>query len=179
VTPRVEFIESVLLYHVGSEFNGPKIAKFDMRAVLRGDWEKRAAGHAQLIQNAAEKPNEAREDLDLPNAGPIGDKLYAQQQIVELGTAPARTSTTGAPAPGNQRRTQPPPAQGPATTNGSIAKKKYVSAIHARLGSGQSAREVAKAMIIRTGDIEGVREAFEYIRDGEYIMNGELDELAS
>jgi HK97 family phage portal protein len=177
VTPRVEFIESVLHYHVGNEFNGPKIAKFDMRAVLRGDWEKRAAGHAQLIQNAAEKPNEAREDLDLPNAGPIGDVLYAQQQIVKLGTPPARPSNS-TPS-GGQRPTKPPPAQQAATTNGSIAKQKYMRDINGMLGRGYSPQDCAKEMILRTGDIEGVREAFEYIRDGEYIMNGELEELTA
>jgi HK97 family phage portal protein len=176
VTPRVEFIESVLKYHVGNEFNGPKLAKFDMKAVLRGDWEKRAAGHAQLIQNAAEKPNEAREDLDLPNAGPIGDFLYAQQQIVKLGTPPARPS--GATSPGGQRSTHPTPSQGPATTGGTIAKKKYLRDINGLLQRGCSPLDAAKEMVLRTGDVEGVREAFDDIRDG-FTLNGELEELVS
>ena len=180
VMPRVEFIESVLLYHVGNEFNGPKFAKFDLRSVLRGDWEKEAMAHAQLVQNALEKPNEGREKLDLPSAGPIGDKLYAQQQIVELGTTPARLPAGAPRGPvGGQRPTKPPPAQAPATTNGSIAQKKYVRDINGMLGGGMSAGDAAKAMILRTHDIEGVRAAFDFIRDGEFLLNGELDGLAS
>ena len=51
MTPRVEFIESVLRTYVGNEFNGPKTAKFDMRHVPAGDGRNRAVAHAQMIQS--------------------------------------------------------------------------------------------------------------------------------
>lgn len=160
LTPRVEFIESVLRTHVGNEFNGPKTAKFDMRHVLRGDWEKRAAAHAQMIQSGFEKPSEAREDMDLPDAGKIADALYAQQQIQPLGAPPARGGgPTALPAGGST--STPPPAQPASLTGGNIAK--YVRDISGLIGRGRTLHEAADELVLKTGDRDGVKDAFEYL----------------
>lgn len=158
---RIEMIESVLRTHVGGDFNGPKVAKFDLKSVLRGDPEKMAAAFAQAIQSGYLKPSEAREQSDLPNAGPIADKLYAQQQIQPLGTAPARpggdTPTPALPAGGHPTVT--PPAQAMPLTSGSVAK--HVRDISALLGRGKTMPEAAEHIIQKTGDREGVKAACE------------------
>jgi HK97 family phage portal protein len=169
ITPRAEFMESVLREYVGNEFYGPKVAKFDMRAVLRGDWEKRAGAHAQLIQSAAEMPAEAREDLDLPDAGPLSHKLYAQQQIQPLGTLPARPGTGGgSPQPsGGGSSSTPPPAQASALTGQNVSAKDYVRSIGGLLGRGRTLQEAANEMVRKTGDRDGVKAAFEYLMGRE------------
>jgi HK97 family phage portal protein len=158
LTPRVEFIESVLRTHVGNDFYGPKVAKFDMRHVLRGDWEKRGAVHAQMVQNFIEKPSEAREDMDLPDAGPLADQLFGQQQLVAIGTPPARSAASLPPGAGGDHTT-PTPAQAPPLTNAS----KYIRDISGLIGRGKTLHEAAEQMLDKTGDREGVKAAFEYL----------------
>lgn len=166
LTPRIEFIESVIRTHVGSEFYGPKCAKFDMKHVLRGDWESRAEAHTSLIQSGIEKPSEAREDLDLPDAGAIADRLYAQQQIQPLGTPPARPGLPGKPddphpePPGGDSTTAPP-AQPPALTGANVTK--YQRDISGLLGRGKTLQEAADYLIQKTGDREGIKQAFELL----------------
>jgi HK97 family phage portal protein len=168
ITPRVEMLESVLCTHVGCDFYGPKVAKFDFKHVLRGDWEARAAAHAQLIQAGIEKPSEARLDLELPDAGKIADRLYAQQQIVALGTAPARPAGPAMPGAGGQHTT-PPPGEGPALTGSkpSATTPKYVRDIGGMLGRGKTMQEAAAALIQKTGDRDGVKQAFEHLMERE------------
>lgn len=164
ITPRVEFVESTLRAHVGSDFYGPKVAKFDMRHVLRGDWEKRAGAHSQMVQSGIEEPAEAREDMDLPDAGPISHKLYAQQQIQPLGTAPARPAGGGSPEPSAQHELVP--AQAAAITGSNVAKpnvQKYVRDISGLIGRGRTLHEAADEMVSKTGDAAGVKAAFEYL----------------
>lgn len=168
--PRVEFIESVLRTHVGSEFYGPKVAKFDMKHVLRGDWEARAVSHAQMIQSGFEKPSEAREDMDLPNAGPVADQLYAQQQIQPLGTPAARPGLPIKPdaqpaLPTGGDHTTTPPAQDIPLTNANVAK--YKRDIGGLLGRGKTLQQAADHLISKTGDRDGVKAAFEQLLDRE------------
>src|SRR5271166_5023489 len=75
ICPRLELLESVFDYYVGTEFNGQLEAKFDTRQVLRGDPVQRAAMHKDLVQTGIEKPSEARPDFDLGDAGPTADEL--------------------------------------------------------------------------------------------------------
>lgn len=160
---RIEMIESVLRTHVGGDFYGPKVAKFDLKQVLRGDPEKMAAANAQAIQSGYLKPSEAREQNDLPNAGPIANKLYAQQQIVPLGSPPAAPAApAGAPhpaLPAGGHPTLTPPAQAIPLTNGSVAK--HVRDISALLGRGKTMPEAAEHVIQKTGDRDGVKAACE------------------
>jgi HK97 family phage portal protein len=166
ICPRIDFIESVLDYHIGTEFNGPKVARFAVGKMLKGDWEKRAAAHAQLVQNLIEKPNEARHDLDLEaDSDKDADKLWGQQQLVVMGTPPARTAGPGQPALPAGRSTTPPP-EGPATNrSGDIAK--YVRDIGALVGRGQTLNAAAQHVINKTGDHAGVKAAFEYLLEHE------------
>lgn len=161
IMPRIDFIESVLDYHVGTEFNGPKVARFPVGKMLKGDWVKRAAAHAQMVQNLIEKPDEARHDMDLEAVGGPADKLYGQQQLVPIGTPPARAA--GQPALPAGRSTSPAP-EGPATNrSGAIAK--HVREIGAHVGRGKTLQQAAQFVIDRTGDFDGVREAFEFLLD--------------
>ncbi|MFM9261864.1 phage portal protein [Rhodococcus sp. 5A-K4] len=92
--PRLEFIESVLDTYLGSEFNGARYARFNVAAVLRGDFEARAVAIAPLVQSGVFKPSEARELFDLNDAGEVADRLYANAAIQPLGNPAERLSGT-------------------------------------------------------------------------------------
>lgn len=157
IMPRIEAFESVLKTHVGDEFFGPKKAKWDMRHVLRGDWEKRAGAHAQLVQSGIEEPAEAREDMDLPDAGQVSHQLFAQQQLQPLGTPPARPSLPAGHAPEMVGEAQP-----------SALVAKYVRDISGHIGRGRTLQAAADMLIAKTGDTDGVREAFEYLLERRF-----------
>jgi HK97 family phage portal protein len=183
VAYRIEFLESGLSDSVGSEFYGPKVAKFDMKHVTRGAWEQRVAAHAQAIQSGAEMPGEAREDLDLPDAGPLSHKLYAQAQLQPLGHPAMMERLTiagqvGAPTPPDQLPTVVPPAtpgggsadstavphlNGDGATPVPHVISKHIRDIAGMVGRGKTLQEAAQHLVTKTGDREGVREAFEFL----------------
>lgn len=161
VCPRLEFLESVFNFHVGSEFNGQLEAKFDTRQVMRGDELQRAQMHAQLVQTGIEKPAEARPDFDLGDAGPAADMLYAQQQIQPLGMLPESVRLMGqtdesvpgaAPAlpPGQSDSGPKVPTTGAGGGSGppaSIAARKYVRDLAGRMGMGQPLEQAARELM--------------------------------
>jgi HK97 family phage portal protein len=172
ITPRVEFIESVFDYYVGSiEFNGDKEAKFDMKHVMRGDWEKRAAAHAQMVQTGVEELAEAREDMDLPDAGPLSHQLYAQMQMVPLDpkaraalmpppvAPPVAKPIASSNAPAASSNTNN--TEKPASTN----VQKYMRDISGLIGRNHNLADAAEIMVRKTGDRDGVKEAFEFLLD--------------
>lgn len=137
MAPRIEFIESVLNWHVGKEFYGQKVARFAVAEVLRGDFEKRAPAVVQLVQSGIMKPSEARPMFELNDAGDLADKLYANSAIQPLGMEkPAATpaAATSVPDPGGDSAgTVVPPTV-----------SKYVRAINGAIGRGRSLQEAEK-----------------------------------
>lgn len=87
MAPRLEDIESVIDFHLRSEFAGEGELKvtFSLDEVLRGDFETRASSVQTLINTGVMKPSEARPLFDLPDAGEEADRLYANAALVELG----------------------------------------------------------------------------------------------
>lgn len=154
ICPRLEFLESVFNYYVGSEFNGQLEAKFDTRQVMRGDPVQRAQMHAQLVQNGIEKPAEARPDFDLGDAGPAADKLYAQQQLVALGSS---IPPQAALPPGQSDDTSNEVAT---SSNGggggvaSISGRKYLRDLAGRVGGGQPLEHAARELLSANPDDE-------------------------
>jgi HK97 family phage portal protein len=53
MAPRIEFLESVLNWHIGSEFNKNKNVKFAVAEVLRGDFEARATSVVSWCRTAS------------------------------------------------------------------------------------------------------------------------------
>lgn len=90
MAPRIVFLESVLNFYIGADFDVKRVARFAVAEVLRGDFEKRAEAMATLVQSGIAKPSEARPFFDLDDAGPVADKLYANSAIQELGTVKAQ-----------------------------------------------------------------------------------------
>lgn len=89
--PRLEDIESVLDYHLRTEFftaDDQRYASFSLDDVLRGDFETRATAVQQLVTSGVMMPAEARLLFDLPDAGEIARRLYANAALVPLGSAP-------------------------------------------------------------------------------------------
>jgi hypothetical protein len=87
MAPRLEDFESVIDFHLRSEFAGEGELKvsFSLDEVLRGDFETRAASVQTLINTGVMKPSEARPLFDLPDAGEAADRLYANGALIELG----------------------------------------------------------------------------------------------
>ena len=87
MAPRLEDFESVIDFHLRSEFAGDGELKvsFSLDEVLRGDFETRAASVQTLINTGVMKPSEARPLFDLPDAGEAADRLYANGALIELG----------------------------------------------------------------------------------------------
>lgn len=160
---RIEFIESVLNWYVGREFNGQKQAKFCVADVLRGDFEKRAPAAVQLVQSGIMKPSEARPMFDLDDAGPIADKLYANSAIQELGK-PAERMTIAASESSGETPDQVPVDNLPASQKPSPQAQKYMRDIAGQIGRGKSLQEAAKALVdAHPGDMDAIREACEHI----------------
>ena len=169
ICPRLEFFESVFDYYVGSEFNGQQEMRFDTRQVLRGDFLQRADAHVKLVQSGIEKPSEARPEFDLGDAGPVADKLYAQQQIQPLGQVPAAPNAghpLALPPGQNDTPGAPTTAAGGGATPASISGRKYISDIRALMGRGKSLSEAVEHALARNpGDVAPIREAYEYFME--------------
>lgn len=155
LAPRIEFIESVLNFYVGSDFNGSRVARFAVAEVLRGDFEKRAEAMAQLVQAGICKPSEARPMFDLDDAGPVADRLYANSAIQPLGATPP----SSAPAAPDQ------PEQ-PDEDNNVLAfpAQKYVRDIGGLIGRGKSIQDAARTLLDKhPGDATAIKRACELI----------------
>lgn len=102
MTPRLGDIESVIDHYVRPEFDplGTRSAEFALDEVIRGDFEALATAAGSLVEKGIMKPSEARPMFNLPDAGPVADKLYANAAIQELGAPAARISISeSGPAP--------------------------------------------------------------------------------
>lgn len=167
MAPRIEFIESVINWEVGREFNGPKVMKFAVAEVLRGAFEQRAAAVAQLVQGGVMTPAEARQYFDLNVAGPEADQLYANQALVPLGSNPSlQDAPTDSPAVNSDdgASTHVPALNSAGGTNvPSPGVQKYMREIGAHVGRGESIQTAARFLIDKTGDQDGVREACEFL----------------
>lgn len=89
MAPRLEDLESIVDFHLRPEFDttGKLGATFALDAVLRGDFETRAAAIAPLVQSGVYQPNEARPMFDLPlSDDPNADKLYMNSAFQPIGT---------------------------------------------------------------------------------------------
>lgn len=151
LAPRIEFLESVLNWYIGSEFSENRCAKFNMQDVLRGDFETRATAVTQLTNAGVMKPSEARTMFDLNEAGPEADKLYVHSAIQPLGAEPRQTT----PAP-NGANVIPFPS-------GTEAQK-YVRDIGGYIGRGKSLQDAARALLDKhPGDEDAIRRACELI----------------
>lgn len=147
MAPRIEFIESVINWDVGREFNGPKVMKFAVAEVLRGAFEQRAEAVTKLVQCGVLKPAEGRQLFDLNVAGPEADKLYIQGAMVPLDSAatPPEPATEGSddgtgvhvPALNGSRGTDVP----------SPAAQKYARDIRGYIGGGIPMEQAAEALL--------------------------------
>jgi HK97 family phage portal protein len=159
MAPRIEFIESVIDWDVGREFNGDKQMKFAVAEVLRGAFEQRADAVAKLIQCGVFKPSEGRQLFDLNVAGPEADQLLVQGAMVPLISAGQQPP---APAPVESGHTVPA-LPGGQDTHVPEAVVKHVRAMSGLLGRGRTLQEAAREVIQKTGDQDGVREACEFL----------------
>jgi HK97 family phage portal protein len=96
MTPRLDDFQDVVDFHLRPDFDPTGILKatFALDDVLRGDYEKRATATIGLVANGVMKPSEARPQFDLPDAGPVADKLYANASLQELGRPAERVTIT-------------------------------------------------------------------------------------
>lgn len=161
MAPRIEFIESVLNWHVAKEFNGAKVAKFAVAEVLRGDFETRATSVAQLVQSGIMKPSEARPLFDLGDAGGVADKLYANAAIQELGRPAEKitiAATDAGPTTPSGIAIVVPPVGAPKAPIAvpSPEAQKYIRNIAAQIGRGKSIQEAARGLLGLHPDDEGV-----------------------
>lgn len=106
MAPRLEDVESAIDHYLRPDFDisGAISARFALDEVLRGDFETRATAVGTLIERGVMKPSEARPLFDLPDAGSVADKLYANAALQELGKPAERISLTESGLP-------PTPAQ--------------------------------------------------------------------
>ncbi|MDF3280915.1 phage portal protein [Gordonia sp. N1V] len=174
MAPRLELIESVLDHHLGDEFNLNKRATFAVSDVLRGDYETRANAVAQLVQVGVMSPAEGRELMELGDAGPVADKLYANSAIQPLGAPPIKETEALTGVVGNDpfgvagAVTQvPSPAGGapiavpkPAAPKPDLVPtnppppqaQKYVRAVKGAVGRGEEIREFAMKLAAKYPD---------------------------
>ena len=158
VCPILEFFESALDHHVGSNFNGQLQARFDTRQVMRGDFVQRAQAHVQLVQAGIEMPSEARPEFDLGDAGPVAAKLYANQALQPLGTLNSNT----ADAPGDDQSDNAVSTTGAGGGAGPAAKK-YVLDIKSLMGRGKSLAESVRLLLERNpDDIVAIHAAYQF-----------------
>ena len=150
--PRITFLESVINWHVGSEFNDNKVARFNTADVLRGDFDKRADAMARLVTAGIAKPKEARAMFDLDDAGPIADQLYANSAIQLLGTEKN-------PAPSMQVDG----AEDPAPID-AAPPVKFMRDIGGLIGRGKSIQDAARSLLDKhPGEEDAIRRACELI----------------
>jgi len=62
--------------------------EFDTNSLLRSDFQAKVEGYTKLVQGGVMTPDEARNRMDSLKPVPHGDKVYMQQQMVELGYEP-------------------------------------------------------------------------------------------
>lgn len=154
---RLKFIESVFDFYVGSEFNGPKEARFSVAQHLRADIELLAPAIVQLVQTGVMKPAEGRVWLELPDAGGDADHLYANASLQRLGQPQGMLQTRiTEQAPGTQTSNNAHP-----NPNGDLPKKipaltdkakVYQQAIFSGLGRGATWDQVALKLMDRNPD---------------------------
>lgn len=151
MAPVIASLESVLDWHIGSEFNGQKKARFNTADVLRGDFEARAGAVTQLVNAGVMKPSEARQAFDLNEAGPEADKLYAHTAIQPLGTRPESNPALDSPD-SPESNVVPFPAQ------------KYVRDIGGLIGRGKSLQDAARTLLAKhPADEAAIKRACELI----------------
>jgi HK97 family phage portal protein len=160
---RLKAFESVLDFHVASEFNGQREMRFNVSQQLRGDVETLAPAAVQLVQSMIAKPSEVREWFDFDDAGPIADELYANQALQQVKVMVENAKKEGAqpnpigqphelPVSPHATNTQSPSATGdlpkqvPALTDKAL---KYQGDIYSGLGRGKTWDEVAKKLLDR------------------------------
>jgi hypothetical protein len=161
---RIEFIESVVNWHVGREFNSPKVMRFDMSKELRGSFEQRAESMSKLVNSGIYKPAEARQEFDLNDAGAVADELYANQAMQPLGMmAGPAGGPGGAPALESGTVVPSPNGDGDGIAVPSPAVAKYMRELGGLVGRGQTLQAAARFVINKTGDQDGVREACEWL----------------
>jgi HK97 family phage portal protein len=161
MAPRITFIEDVVNWEVGREFNGPKIMKFAVAEQLRGAFEQRADAVAKLVQCGVYKPAEARQLFDLNVAGPEADQLLVQGAMVPLSQAGADQSVP--PTDDGNVTHIPSPSGGGGTNVPALSVQKYVREISGLLGRGRTLQAAARELVEKTGDTDGVREACEFL----------------
>ena len=154
MAPRLEDLESVIDFSLRSEFfpAGARTATFALDEVLRGDFETRATAVVGLVSNGVMMPSEARPLFDLPDAGKVAAKLYANAALVELGTPAQRVSITeGAtptPAMAAEATDATDGAEAAAAT-AAAAGKAITRALMSRVGRKATTKD------IRSGLVEG------------------------
>jgi hypothetical protein len=166
MAPRIEFIESVINWEIGRDFNGPKVMKFAVAEVLRGAFEQRAQAVAQLVQTGIMTPAEARQFFDLNVAGPEADKLYVQGAMVPLSQAGVDPAPSDSPAvnAADGASTHVPALNGAGGTHvPSPTAQKHAREMSGLLGRGRTLQQAAREQIDKTGDTDGVREACEFL----------------
>jgi HK97 family phage portal protein len=155
MAPRLEDVESVIRHHLLPEFDlsGKTDATFSLDEVLRGDFETRATAVGNLIEKGVMKPSEGRPLFDLPDAGPVADKLYANAALQELGKPAERVSLTeaGSVTPDQQRLLDEAQAAAALadsvdqnTGNGGTRKRRRTNRALARAVERQSTQEVPR-----------------------------------
>jgi HK97 family phage portal protein len=155
MAPRLEDWESVIDFSLRPEFGysiGERKATFSLDEVLRGDFEIRATSVGNLIEKGVMMPSEARPMFDLPDAGAVAAKLYANAALQELGTPMRRVSITESTNP-----TADMTAEADATAAGAVAAAANDPAGKAitRRGGARPPRLKATTKDIRSGLVAG------------------------
>ncbi len=172
--PRIEDLESTLDRYLGAEFQGKKVARFAVDAVLRGDVEVRAETAVSLVSGGIAKPSEVRPWFDLNDAGPSADRLYANSAIQELGSVKEYIAVSGPtaelvpetpevaqnppqhalpPAPGTAPANSPAGASSPVVNTPSTTKPpkvkpgKFFRTVMANVGNGKSFDDVRRRLL--------------------------------
>lgn len=84
------------LFGMGSD----RFVEFKLEGLLRGDFQTRMSGYATAIQNSINTPNEVRRRENLP-AMDGGEKLFVQQNMMNLAEAGKPQESAQPPATGN------------------------------------------------------------------------------
>jgi HK97 family phage portal protein len=86
MTPRLSLYESVIRSQLIPEFDDPDTVyvEFDMRDVLRGDFEQRTEAYRVAVSTGWMKPKEVRDAENMPDAGPMADQLYVNAALVPM-----------------------------------------------------------------------------------------------
>jgi len=161
ICPRLEFLESVFNYYIGTEFGNELMMKFDTRQVMRGDFTARAQAHVQLVQAGIEKPGEARPEFDLGDAGPLADQLYANSALQPLGATPEQVRLQGNLLTDPNTGMELAPANGVPTTSAgggagvpSVSGRKYLRDLAGRVGRGQPLEMAVRQLLDANPDDE-------------------------